>query len=293
MAEWEGKSKGTPLGYRIFVAILNNIGLYPAYLLLVFVAFYYFLFSFKTSKPSYLFFRKRCGYGMLRATGMVYWSYFLLGQSLIDKVAVMAGLSDKYTSTSNGSENIKHMAEMKRGAIMIGAHLGNWEIAGHFISRYDTVVNILIYDGEHEQIKQYMDSVTGGKKFNIIPIKSNLSHVYLMSEALMRGETICLHADRFLKGNRTKAISFMGEEAPFPMGPFQLIKSLKAPYTFVYGVKTGATHYDFFARPPREVNQFSGVDEMMEDYARDLEGMVKKYPAQWFNYYDFWAKADS
>jgi len=29
---------------------------------------------------------------------------------------------------------------------------------------------------------------------------------------------------------------------------------------------------------------------MVKDYANDLEGMVKQYPEQWFNYYDFWKK---
>ena len=290
MAQWEGKSKGTPLGYRIFVAILSNVGLYPAYLLLVFVASYYFLFSWKSNKHSYSFFRKHCGFNIFKSLLMVYWSYFMLGQSLIDKVAVMSGLSNKYSSTSNGSENIMQMAEMKRGAIMLGAHLGNWEIAGHFIARYDTVVNILIFDGEHAQIKDYIDGITGGKKFKMIPIKTDLSHVYLMSEALMRGETICMHADRFLPGNRTLPISFMGEDALFPTGPFQLVKALKAPYSFVYGVKTGPTHYDFYARPAREVANFADIQAMMEDYVRDLESMVRKCPGQWFNYYDFWAK---
>jgi predicted LPLAT superfamily acyltransferase len=290
MAQWEGRSKGTPLGYRIFVAILRYVGLYPAYFLLVFVVLYYCFFSPKTTKHSYLFFRKHCRYTVLRSVGMVYWSYFMLGQSLIDKVAVMSGLSRKFTSTSNGSENIITMANMGRGSIMLGAHLGNWEIAGHFIARYDAVVNILVFDGEHEQIKDYMDRVTGGKKFKMIPIKSDLSHVYMMSEALQRGETICMHADRFLPGARTLPVLFLGENALFPTGPFQLIKALKAPYSFVYGVKTGPAHYDFYARVPREVRGGAGIEAMIQDYVADLEGMVRKYPAQWFNYYDFWAK---
>jgi predicted LPLAT superfamily acyltransferase len=31
---------------------------------------------------------------------------------------------------------------------------------------------------------------------------------------------------------------------------------------------------------------------MLEDYVHDLEGMVKQFPEQWFNYYDFWAKPE-
>ena len=46
---WQGKSKGTRLGYRIFVGILRKAGVQPAYFLLRFVAGYYFLFSWKSS----------------------------------------------------------------------------------------------------------------------------------------------------------------------------------------------------------------------------------------------------
>ncbi|MBS1685490.1 MAG: lipid A biosynthesis acyltransferase [Bacteroidetes bacterium] len=290
MAQWEGKSKGTPLGYRIFVGILRYLGLWPAYVLLTFVVLYYFLFSWSSTRHIYSFFRRRMHFGIAKSVGMVYWNYFMLGQSLIDKVAILSGLSARFTSHSNGAENIERMAAARRGAIMLGAHLGNWEIAGHFIARYDTVINVLMYDGEHEHIKALMESVIGGKKFNVIPIREDLSHVYLMSEALARGETICMHADRYVQGARAQAVEFMGEPALFPTGPFQLVKALKAPFTYVYGVKTGPTHYEFYARPPKEVSDFANLDAMMKDYVTDLEGMVNKAPSQWFNYYNFWKK---
>ena len=289
---WVGKSKGMPLGYRIFVFILRTLCVYPAYSLLVFVVLYYFLFSMTTTRHSYNFFRLRCGFSVLKSWWKVYVSYFMIGQVIIDKVVVTSGLSKQFTFKSNGAENMVQIRDERRGGILLGAHLGNWEIAGHAFNRYSNLtVNIVLYDGESEQIKKYMEGVMGNKKsFHIIPIKNDLSHVYLMSEALERGELICMHADRFMEGNRTQLVKFFGEEARLPSGPFQLVKSLKAPYTFVYGVKNGATHYDLFCRPLRHPRQFANVQEMMNDYAQDLEGMVKQYPEQWFNYYDFWEK---
>lgn len=47
MSSWHGKSKGTPLGYRIFVWVLKNFGVLPAYFLLRFVVVYYFFFPGK------------------------------------------------------------------------------------------------------------------------------------------------------------------------------------------------------------------------------------------------------
>ncbi len=52
MASWEGKSKGTKTGYRIFVWVLRHLGVRPAYFLLRFVSFYYFLVSWKTSRAA-------------------------------------------------------------------------------------------------------------------------------------------------------------------------------------------------------------------------------------------------
>jgi hypothetical protein len=56
MAKWEGKSKGTVLGHKIFVFILNHLGLKPAYIVLRFVALYYFLFARKSNRFSFLLF---------------------------------------------------------------------------------------------------------------------------------------------------------------------------------------------------------------------------------------------
>ncbi|MFN8277991.1 MAG: lysophospholipid acyltransferase family protein [Chitinophagales bacterium] len=291
--EWKGKSKGLPIGYQIFVGILRVGGLYPAYFLLLFVAFYYFLFSSETSRWSYAFFRARMGYSALKARFSVYLNYFSMGQALIDKVVIMSGISGKLTGHSNGAENLHELVQSGKGGILLGAHLGNWEIAGHFLLNYKGTVNIVMYENEEQQIKQYMDRVTGGRKYNVIPVKTDLSHVYAMSDALGRGEIICMHADRFVSGSRAIPLQFMGAQALFPAGPFQLVKSLKAPFTFVYGLKSGLTHYEFYARPIRKGSDFNSVNEIAELYVRDLETMVKQHPVQWFNFYDFWKKPEN
>ncbi|MFM2306814.1 MAG: hypothetical protein RLZZ367_1483, partial [Bacteroidota bacterium] len=71
---------------------------------------------------------------------------------------------------------------------------------------------------------------------------------------------------------------------------FQIIKTFRANYSFVYGIKRSATHYNFYCRPHRTVTKETTIDMIMEDYARDLEAMVRETPDQWFNYYDFWKK---
>ncbi|HLP49257.1 MAG TPA: lysophospholipid acyltransferase family protein [Chitinophagales bacterium] len=290
MAEWKGKSRGNKLGYSIFVFLIKNFGVYPAYAVLYLVVLYYFFFSSETSGHIYRYFNRRIGYSKIKSFFKIYTSYYRLGQMLIDKTMIMAGMKDKFTSESFGAENLRAIVAQKKGGILLGAHLGNWEIAGHYLMNYGDTINILVYDREHEQIKQYMEQVTGGRKFKLIAIKDDLSHIYEIGEALERNEIIATTADRFLGEGKTRTFKFLGEDARFPAGIFQIIKTFRANYSFVYGVKKRATHYNFYCRPHRTVTNETTIDMIMEDYVRDLEVMVKENPDQWFNYYDFWKK---
>ena len=61
----------------------------------------------------------------------------------------------------------------------------------------------MMFDGEHQQIKEYLDGVTGKANVHVIVIKNDLSHIYEISEALKNNELVCMHADRFIEGNKT------------------------------------------------------------------------------------------
>ena len=61
MPPWQGKSRGNKTGFRIFVWVLKNAGLRPAYLLLRFVAFYFFIFSGKAFRLSIRFLSQTIG----------------------------------------------------------------------------------------------------------------------------------------------------------------------------------------------------------------------------------------
>ncbi len=291
MPLWQGKSKATPLGYRIFVSILKNIGVLPAYFLLRLVSLYYFLFSYKSSKPIYSFFHKRIGFGKISSLFKLYKNYYLFGQSLIDRVVVMADIPNRFSFNFDGEEHLRDMVAQKKGGLLLSAHIGNWEIAGHLLKRLNTKINIVMYDEEHEKIKQYLDSVTGEKYMHIITIKSGLSHIYEISEAFKNNEFVCMHADRFLEGNKTFRHPFLGSEASFPMGPFILAAQFKVPVSFTFAMKETTWHYHFSATKPKEYGYSSKevyMKEVLDGFAVEMERKVKQYPEQWYNFYNFW-----
>src|SRR5688572_20195101 len=111
MAEWEGKSKGTATGYKIFIFLIRNLGLNAAYTLLAFVSFYYFLFNRKQTRVIYSYFRKKHQQNRVRSLINTYRNNFIFGQTIIDKVAIAAGMENKFTYEFDGIENIHQLAK--------------------------------------------------------------------------------------------------------------------------------------------------------------------------------------
>jgi predicted LPLAT superfamily acyltransferase len=294
MPRWQGKSRGTPLGYWIFITICKAVGTLPAYLLLQPVALYYFLFSWETSIHIYRYFRYRHEYGVLKSIWKVYHNYLIFGQTLLDKVVVMAGIENRLTYEFDGEQHLRDMVREGRGGMLISAHVGNWEAAGHLLKRLNTRINVVMYDGENQQIKDFLQQVTGGRNLHVILIKQDMSHVFAIGEALQNNELVCLHADRFLEGNKTTTQTFLGEPAHFPTGPFVLAAGFRVPVSFVFAFKESLRHYHFYGSEPLERIPDERKDEYMDrlvsTFVTNLEQKVKLYPEQWFNYFNFWAK---
>lgn len=128
---------------------------------------------------------------------------------------MMSGVSNRFTFEFEGEEYLHEMVKAGKGGMLISAHLGNWEIAGFLLKRIPAAINIVMYDAEHEKIKNYLESVTGKRKHERHSGRDDLSHIYEISAALSRNELVCMHADRFLDGNRNLIQPFMGENAAF------------------------------------------------------------------------------
>ena len=290
---WQGQSKGTPLGYQIFIWVMRYLGMGAGYFVLIFVAFYYFLFARKEVRASRFYNREILKLGFWKTQRNVYLQFYKLGQTLLDKVAILAGFSKKFTFAFDGEDKIRALATGDKGAILLSAHVGNWEIAGQLLKRIGVPVHIVMYDNEYQNIKQVMDETMKNKHFNAILIKDDFSHLIDIHKAIKRKEIICLHGDRFVERNRKKTavVDFMGKKARFPLGPFELVSRFKIPCLFVYGLKESAKHYQFYAFDcPKNAGNASDV---LQAYKIALEKIVRKYPTQWFNFYDFWEKENN
>lgn len=287
--KWQGKSKGTVLGYSIFVWLMKHLGIYAAYTLLVFVAFYYFLFEWRSNGYMYYYFRHRLRYNPFKTIACLYLNYFTFGQTIIDKIAILAGLEDKFTYEFDGIENLHKLLDQRQSGVLISAHIGNFEIAEPFFRKIDLNLQIstVTTDMEHSVIKEYLESISKNKPSNqFIYVKEDMSHIFKINDAIGDNKIVCFTGDRYFEGVRSLKGTLLGAEATFPAGPFFIASRLKVPVLFVYVMKESRLHYHLYAR----VAEVKGRDAqaLLDAYTKNMEQMLKKYSLQWFNYFNFW-----
>lgn len=289
MSKWDGKSRGTLLGYKIFVFCIRKLGIKVAYFVLYFVASYYFLFLKKSNKAIFYYFKERLGYSYFKAKKMVFKSYFTFGQTLIDKTAISAGLKNRFTYEFDGIEILKQLLAEKKGGVLISAHMGNFEVAEHFFAEIDLdcQINLVTTDQEHSVIKAYLESISEVKStIKFIIVKEDLSHIYDINNALAQNELICFTGDRYFEGVKSLTAPLLGKEANFPAGPFLIASRLRVPVVFVYVMKEPNLHYHLYAREANTKHRDERA--LLDAYIESVESMINKYPLQWFNYFDFW-----
>lgn len=297
MSSWSGKTRGGIIGYKIFVFTIQHLGLSFAYFLLRFVVIYFILFSRKSFFSTFRYFHKILNYNSFKSFFKIFRNFYIFGQILIDKTALLAAFNNKFTFNFDGEEHLLKMVESKAGGLLISAHIGSFEIAGHLLtSRLHSKINIVMYEAEHQQIKDFLSNILEKGNVNIISIKDDFSHIYEISNAIKNKELVCIHGDRFMDGSKTIKASFFNREALFPNGPFYLAIKFNVPVSIVFAMKERKKHYHFYASPLNyyyqpKLNLTKKDDStraIIHDYVRELEAILLKYPEQWFNYYDFW-----
>jgi len=292
MSQWDGRSKGTLLGYKIFVYCIKKLGIRSAYSVLVFVAFYYFIAYPSNFKAMYFYFRKRQKFSVIRSILGVYRNYYVFGQTLLDRIAIHAGARNQFTFDYDGVEILKEMLTEKKGGILISAHIGNFEIAEKFFAEIDfeSQIHIVTVDQEHTVIKQYLASLQKETpKVNFIYIKEDLSHIFEINDALAKNHLICFTGDRYFENTKTLTGNLLGEIALFPAGTFLIASRLHAPIAFVYVMREKNMHYHLYTRRAPYIKH-RDAQAVLQAYTQNLESMLQKYPYQWFNFFDFWKK---
>lgn len=287
--QWNGKSRGGRFGYQFFVYTIRLLGIRCAYWLLALIVIYFIPFAPKATRAIWRYNRQRRGLGVFASIKELYCHYYVFGQTLIDKIAMRGGMAEKYHYEFDNYNRFLEILNSGQGVVMIGAHIGCWEAGAGFFGKYGKKINIVMLDAEHQQIKEVLEeNANEANNYNIIPLNQNIIDAILqMKVALNNGEYICFNGDRYIGKDNTAVVDFMGSQALFPRGLFQIAVKCRVPVVFYYSMREANSTYRFIFEEPQLEPRMT-PEKLLEQYSKSLEKIVAKYPRQWFNFYDFW-----
>ena len=224
----------------------------------------------------YRFFRDRFGFGPWKSFRKVYANHYRFGQIILDRFGVYAG--KKYHFITEGQEQMDELEKHPEGFVNLSSHVGNYEIAGYSLKPKSKRFNALVYAGETATVMENRQKLLTQNNMSMIPVREDMSHLFELNAAIDRGEIVSMPADRIYGSQKTTECMFLGSTARFPLGAFAIATKKKVPMLSVFVMKEGYRTYHAYVR---KINT-------AQDFASDLEEIVRRYPTQWFNYFDFW-----
>lgn len=274
--------------HRNLVRIVRHVPLRLMYgFVAIFVVPFYFAFS-KGYKPMYHYFNRRLGYCPLRAFFSVYRNYCRFSQVILDRFYMFSG--GKFDMEVENYHLYQELADGEPGFMILSAHVGCYELAGYSLVATKKRFNALAFGEEAEAIVENRERLFKNTNIRIIPVKDDLSHLFALNEALDNGESVSFPSDRLLGKQRTVECEFLGASALFPMGPFALAAQRDLPVLTVNVMKTSAKSYKVYVNRLQKEGETrqERINAYVRQYVGHLEEVLRLYPEQWFNYYEFW-----
>jgi predicted LPLAT superfamily acyltransferase len=218
-------------------------------------------------------------------------------EHIVDRMIVWSGDTETIQIDYEGTEILLELSQRRRGAILLGSHLGSYDLLRSVAERTGVTLNVLIFTANAARINSFFERMHPNLKLHMIPFElGSIRWVFDLKAAIERGELVGVLGDRVWESERERSVSvtFLGRRARFPLGPFLLQAVLGCPIILTGCFRTGAGRYRAVAIPfaaagvvPRS-DRRKYAEELAQRYAHELEQWCMRAPYQWFNFFDFW-----
>lgn len=289
--EWAGTTYGNHWMHARLISLLRIIDVRLAYAFAaVFVIPVCLALNLNHSRTfAYQYFRRRHGVGRFKAAWKTYTNHCLFSQVVIDKFAMFAG--KRFRVAVEGYGHFQSLEQREAGFVMLSSHIGNYEIAGYTLRSEHKAMDALVFGGEKATVMAERGRLLGGDNIHLIPVLPDMSHLFLINAALADGHIVSMPADRVVGSNKTVSVEFLGSEAKFPLGPLRVVTMRGLDALAVNVMKTSSKAYTAYVSPLRydkAAPRGEQERQLAASYVAELERRVRQYPAQWYNYFDFW-----
>jgi predicted LPLAT superfamily acyltransferase len=219
---------------------------------------------------------------------------YTFASMVLDRPFLLTGRATQIQARIHGADALLARVRQKQGCILLSAHLGSFEalrVLGRDLG--EIPLRVLMYEQNARKVSGILHTLNPNMAHTIIPVgkPDSLFHV---DESVQRGESIGILGDRVWSHERTAAVPFFGRPMRLPTGPWMMAHLVGAPVFLVFALMNDDGTYEihiesFLERVelPRQ-SRADGSTALAARFAGRLEHYCRRYPYNWFNFYDIW-----
>jgi predicted LPLAT superfamily acyltransferase len=295
-ASWiDQPERGSVWIFRAVAALSLRCGRRASRALLHLIAAYYFLFSPAAARNSKRYLRRALA---RTATARDRYAHLLCFATILhDRLYLLNDRFSMFDIEVSGSELLERVTSAGSGCLLMGAHLGSFEIAravGRQIPGISAVM--AMYAENARKVNAVLSALDLRVKPEIIRL-GTIDAMLQIRTRLDEGAFVGVLGDRTIGHEPFLWIDFLGSPAPFPVGPWRAAAVLRRPVLFIAGLYCGANRYRLVIDPVADFTSIPAEDRdaaihsAIKRYAALLEGYCRTHPYNWFNFFDFWQEA--
>jgi predicted LPLAT superfamily acyltransferase len=256
------------------------------------IAFYYLLFSANARRSSQAYLRRLGLHAGHWSTFQHLWSF---ATTVMDRFYFAQDRFEPFEIERHGHEHLVSLIEGGRGGILLGAHLGSFDVMRTQSVATQIPVNMVGDFENAERISSVLRQINPKFDTRLISMRAGQANAALhVRDAIGRGELVAILGDRSNELSDTVEVDFLGGRIALPIGPYVLASVLDCPIHFVVALHTAPNRYALYCEPFAEsidlprARRKEGVAEYAQRYADRLAYYCRLAPYNWFNFFDFW-----
>lgn len=185
------------------------------------------------------------------------------------------------------------LAERKnqRGAILVTAHFGNFEVGLAAMREIEERVHVVFQRDRQSRFETIRSELHRNLGIIETPIDDGMASWLALRDALQADAVVMLQGDRVMPGQRSLDVPCLGGHLALPIGPAKLALMTGAPLIPVFAVcvppqithngmtKPGGVR--IVLNDPIEVSDAGAVESATRRVGAAIEQLVAEYPVQW------------
>jgi predicted LPLAT superfamily acyltransferase len=293
-AEWiRHRERGSIVMLKIMVFLSLRLGRHLSRSVLYGIAAYFFLFGPSARRYSLQYLRLALRREPRAADR--FRQILSFATTIHDRVYLINGQYQKFNISSEGEAAM--LAQCGgRGALLLGAHMGSFEVM-HALSRRHAGLHVAMamYEDNARKIGGILAAINPSVEPDIVAL-GHIDAMLNIAERLEQGAFVGVLGDRTLGEEPAQEVTLLGERAYLPTGPMRAAAILRCPVFFMAGLYRGANNYHVVFERVADFSVTSvgsrnlAVRAAIERYAAVLDQYCRNDPYNWFNFFDFWRR---